>query len=118
MSTNDDDDDLDLDDDLDHDEPDTVDAQPTPDTPYHDGHAPGQIPWNTSPGGRIDLRVWPHTAQVFMNRQAAEELVRDLTTVLQTSAPTASVLLEYRQTATGTVVQISTDDTDPTVKTS
>jgi hypothetical protein len=108
----DDDDDLD-----DIDIPEAIDV-PSPDLPYAPGEAPDASRWPASDGGRLDLRTWPHVAQIFMNRKAAEDLLRDLERVLQVTAPTAGLLIEYRRAGTGTTYQISADDRTPSGKTS
>lgn len=97
-------------DDDDLDDVDIPEATTSPDAAYAPGEAPRAARWPANRGGRLDVRTWPHVAQVFMNRLAAEELIRDLQQVLDVTSPTGAVLIEYRVGASGTTLQISNDE--------
>jgi len=63
-----------------------------------------------NPAGRIDLRTWPHSAQVYLNRASAEDLIKALQVCLDTSLPTTGYRIEWVKQHGGTTLEISTDD--------
>jgi len=67
--------------------------------------------WTPSPDGRIDLRVTPTCADIFLNRVAAEDLIRGLQFCLGTTWPPTRILLTVQDMGDGRVgVQFATDD--------
>jgi len=63
-----------------------------------------------NPAGRIDLKIWPHTARVYLNRAAAEDLIKSLQSCLSISTTVSSYLVEFKHAVGGTSVVFYSDD--------